>query len=234
MGRVLLAVVILVVLVAVMVQWVLPTVVEKGTEAALAKLSGGEVELSLEAYPTARMLLGKFDVVTVEARNVRAASLIIDKVRTSIQGLSVNMRDLLLNREITIEESGPVETEITIGEANLIDYLWRGVDGIRDGAIILRKDKAVLTGYVTFQNRTFRIEASGRFVPVGRDKVGFEIDDLRVDDIPLPADFREKVLDMIGAPEMFMDLSRLPMPMEVKAVEMRDGELVITGVSAGE
>jgi len=224
-----LAVVIAVALIAAAVQWVLPWAVERGAEAALADVVGSEgpIDVRLNAHPAARMLLGRIGDITVEAHGVPTADLFLDRLETTVTEVSLSLRELLRRGSFDVARGESVECTIEVAEKHLNEYLWSHVEGLKDSYVELEDGIATVRGYFPFENQTFQLRLTGRFVPEGDDRVAFAIGRVWLDGVELRGALRDKLLEIVGAREAFIDLSALPVPLEVEDVSLVKGRLVI-------
>ncbi|MCL6451591.1 MAG: DUF2993 domain-containing protein [Acetobacteraceae bacterium] len=237
MLRVVLAVVIVLAILAGAIQWLVPRVVERGVEAALADYAAGEgggPEVQFLNRPALRLILGQVERVTVESRSVKAAGLLIDRMTVALEGVALNLRQLLAHREFQVRRGERLEVELEIGEAALNRYLWEAVKELKDSRMRLAKDRATLNATLVLPEGTsFKLGIQGRFVPVGPARVGLVVDQLSIDDQVLPAGLTSKLIQVLGGPEAFIDLGLLPVPMTVTSVEMGEGKLLIRGERVG-
>lgn len=206
---------------------VLPRVLSGVLKDALATYTGSEdiTGVKLSAWPAAKMLTGQFDAVTVEAQNVPYGNLVIDSVVTTLDHLSVNMKDLLLKREFKPTYKG-VRASVRIGEANLNRYVWAGVTGAKNGLIKLGPNGATITADLTLLNQTVPLLVDGKFVVVDPKTVAFDPTGFSFGGVPLD----ERMVTLVknyGWLRASFDLSKLPV--DVTGITTGDGYLTITG-----
>ncbi len=229
MRRVLILSVALFIALALVVELLLPTVVARGVAAGLDKIIGpGEtVNVQLKAYPALKMLTGRVDRVTVETTNIQAAGLVIDKLTATIDQVSVNLRTLLTKRQIQSTKSANLDVKLTISEQNLKQYVLANVKGVKEPRLTIEPGKVTAGGYLTFNGKDFFVVGEGRFVVKDGSKIGLELTGMKVDDQEMPAGMVNKVMEMLGGTDLFIDMSKFPVPLEAKEVQMNKGSLVI-------
>ncbi len=212
---------------ALVVQLVLPSVIAWGVADGLRSALGpGDFKVQLEAYPTLKMLTGRFDQITVQSSNVQTAGLVIDQLTATISQVQVNLRDLL-TRKITVDRSSKVEVKLTISEQNLKQYVMADVKGVKDPRLTIQPGKVTAGGYLTFNGKDYFVVGEGKFVIKDGGKIGLDLTRLTIDDEELPAGLIQKVMQMVGGPDLFIDMYKFPIPLEAKEVQMNQGNLVI-------
>ncbi|MHB8926523.1 MAG: LmeA family phospholipid-binding protein [Bacillota bacterium] len=229
MRRVLILSVAFIVALTLVVELLLPSVVARGVEAGLDKILGpGEtVNVRLKAYPALKMLTGRVDQVTVESANIKAAGLVIDKLTATIDQVSVNLRTLLSKRQIQSTKSSSIDVKLTISEQNLKQYVLANVKGVKEPRLQIEPGKVTAGGYLTFNGKDFFVVGEGRFVVKDATKVGLELTGLKVDDQDVPVGMINKVMEMLGGTDLFIDMTKFPIPLEAREVQMNKGSLVI-------
>ncbi|MHB0885342.1 MAG: LmeA family phospholipid-binding protein [Bacillota bacterium] len=229
MRRVLILSVALFIALALVVELLLPAVVARGVAAGLDKIIGpGEtVNVQLKSYPALKMLTGRVDQVTVQTTNVQAAGLVIDKLTATIDQVSVNLRTLLTKRQIQSTKSASVDVKLTISEQNLKQYVLANVKGVKEPRLTIEPGKVTAGGYLTFNGKDYFVVGEGRFVVKAGSKIGLELTGLKVDDQAMPAGVTNKVMEILGGTDLFIDMTKFPIPLEAKEVQMNQGSLVI-------
>lgn len=230
MRRLLIASLIATVIILSAVEVFVPRMVSRGASVALADLLGtGESrKIRLDSEPAMKMLLGEFNQITVEGRNVRIGQTIVDKLSTTVHGVAVNMKELLLRKRLRFWREGDrVISTFVLSEGELARRVWAGVDGLKEPTLRIHEGKAIVKGYLELNHRTFKIDAEGRFLVTEPDEVAFKVDELWVDDVQLPGAFRDKLMEVLGGPDLVFDFGNLPIPVRVSEVDMREGLLYI-------
>ena len=229
MRRVLILSVALFIALALVVELLLPAVVARGVAAGLDKIIGpGEtVSVQLKSYPALKMLTGRVDQVTVETTNVQAAGLVIDQLTATIDQVSVNLRTLLTKRQIQSTKSSSLDVKLTISEQNLKQYVLANVKGVKEPRLTIEPGKVTAGGYLTFNGKDYFVIGDGRFVIKDGRKIGLELTGLKVDDQAIPAGLIGKVMEILGGTDLFIDMTKFPIPLEAKEVQMNKGSLVI-------
>ena len=234
MARRLVIVLVLVIVVVGLAQLFLPRIVAQGVEIGLASMLGGEPEVRLRAYPALRLLLGRIDQLTVETHLVEAGALMIDTFSSTLEDLAINLRALLTDRALVVERVGRQTVTIRISQDSLRRYLAATVPRLQRPEVLLEQGRARFRGEVPLAGRsvTLTIEGAFAFAPDDRSRVVFNPTRLQFNGVVIEVDRLPEFLNLLGGPELFIDLNRLPIPLRGTEVRMRPGWLIITGEAA--
>ncbi len=207
----------------------LPMIVARGLEVGLSRTlgQGAALQASLQVRPALRLLLGRVDKLTVESQQVKTATLTIDSIAVTVEDIGINLRGLLSKSGLEVTRNARIGTVIRISEANLRRYVLDNVEGFTDPAVKVFADKVAVVGYIRFANRPFLVSVEGRFVAGSGSRVDFVVDKMSMDTEPVPPRLTAAVISALGGPELFIDLGRFPVPLELREVKMREGWLVI-------
>ncbi|HCJ10738.1 MAG TPA: hypothetical protein DHW14_06200 [Clostridiales bacterium] len=226
-----LAVVVLIVFVvlAALSELVLPGILARSVEAALEATFGppAEHDVRLASRPAVKMLLGRFDEVEVTSTNVQTSTLVLESLAVTLHDASVDLKALLSEGELEVSRSARSRVTITITERNLEEYLAANVPEFREPRVLITSDVAAFSGYVTVLGRDFVFTLSGRFVLRDESTVGFDITGFTVDDVGVPGEFLEKWLDVLGEPDLSIDLAGFPLPLKGTEVTQEEGRVII-------
>ncbi|HEY3313945.1 MAG TPA: DUF2993 domain-containing protein [Bacillota bacterium] len=233
MRRIIVLTVVFFLALALVTELVLPSVIARGVAGGLRSALGpGDFKVQLKAYPSLKMLTGRFDQITIESTNVQSAGLVIDQLTATISQVQVNLRDFLA-KKITVNRGSSVDVKLTISEKNLKQYVMADVKGVKDPRLVIEPGKVVAGGYLTFGGKDYFVVSEGRFVVKDGGKIGLELFKLAIDDQELPAGLISKVMQLIGGPDLFIDMYKFPIPLEAKEVQMNQGNLVIVARGIG-
>ncbi|MDP2872281.1 MAG: DUF2993 domain-containing protein [Bacillota bacterium] len=207
----------------------LPMIVAKGLEAGLGRTlgQGAALEASLQVRPALRLLIGRVDKLTIESRQVKTATLTIDSIAVTVEDIAVNLRSLLTRSGLSVTRNARVGAVIRISEASLRRYVLDNVEGFSDPAVKISADKVAVVGYIRFANRPLLVSVEGRFVAGSGQRVDFVVDRMSMDTEPVPPRLTAAVISALGGPELFIDLERFPVPLELREVKLQEGWLVI-------
>jgi hypothetical protein len=234
MARRLAIVVVLALVVVGLAQLFLPRIVAQGLEVGLAGMLGGEPEVRLRAYPALRLLLGRIDQLTVETHLVEAGALVFDTFSSTLEDLAINLRALLADRTLVVERVGRQTATIRISQDSLRRYLAATVPRLQRPEVLLEPGRARFRGQVSMAGRTVTLTMEGTFAfpPDDRSRVVFNPTRLQFDGVVMEVDRLPEWLNLLGGPELFIDLARFPLPLRGTEVWMEPGWLIITGEAA--
>jgi len=207
----------------------LPRAVQRGLEVGLANMLGGEPDVRLRAFPSLKLLLGRFDSITVESQGVQAGSLLIDSISCTLEEVAVSMRALLLERTVVVERVGKQHVTMRISESSLRGHVARTVSLLQEPRVVLRDGIVAVQGKVNVGRQPVLLAVDGTFEPDAENssRIRYHIRRLRLDGVEAEGAFLGGLITLLGGPEVFIDLRQAPLPMQVTEVAVKDGWLVI-------
>ncbi|MDQ7794211.1 MAG: DUF2993 domain-containing protein [bacterium] len=231
MGRRLIVLFLLILLASALAEVFLPRTVERGLEVGLANMLGGDPEVELRSFPALKLLLGRFDRITVDSQNVPAGRLLVDHLTSTLEDVAINMPALLLDRTLVVERVSRQTVTLRLSEESLRRYLAEAVPGLDEHQVTLQGGVASLRGRLDLRPRAVRLGVEGGFRIDADDpsRVLYDIQRLSFDGVPVEGSFLPKLVEMLGGPEVFIDLDRSPMPLRATAVRVDAGWLIIEG-----
>jgi hypothetical protein len=231
--RLALVLVVVLIVVGVLSEFFLPGLLARGVEQALETTFGpaGDHRVRLRSYPAVRMLLGHFDDVTITSTNVETSTISLEALAVTLEDASVDLRALLAGGDLRVTRSQKTRVTITITQRNLEAYLARNVPGFGDPRVLITPEFTVISGYLTVLEREFLCSLSGRFVLADPKTVSFRIEGFSVDDVIVPTEFLETWLELLGRPDLSLDLTAFPLPLTGTEVVAEDGQMVIKATS---
>ena len=211
----------------------LPGVVTRELSSGLKDMLGtGEaMTVRLRVFPALRMLTGNFGQITVISSNVSAGGLNLDTLSVTIEDVSVNLRDLLAHKGLTVTHSGATKVVITIGEGSLERYLLEGVDTLDEPQVLMGTDGMDISGDLTVAGRKIPMTFGGQFALKDEHTVVFNIVRIKVADAAVPEGFVGPFLGLLGSPELSLDLEKFPLPLRGTTVRQEEGKLIIEAES---
>ncbi len=231
--RLLVVVVVVFLVLAGLTELVLPGVVARGVEGALASTFGetGQHKVTLRSYPSFRMLLGDFDQVNLVSTNVATSTLILSELAVTLEDASVDMKTLLKDKRLKVDRGGRAQVTMTITAANLKDYLTENVPELKDPEVLINPEEVAIGGRLTVAGQDLACAIMGRFVLSDPSTVGFDIQGFSVNDVAVPEAFLDTWLEVMNHPDLSMDLTRFPLPVTGKEVLLEEGRVVIKAES---
>lgn len=214
---------------------ILPGVLARGVEEALKVTLGPDADYSvaLKSHPAARMLFGRFDEVSVVSTNVETSTLVLDQLAVVMEDCSVSIKSLLADRELKVTRSRSSKVTITVTQGNLERYLAASVPEYREPRVLITPDAVTLSGYLTVLDKDFVCDLVGKFVLENDTSIGFAVTGFTVDGVAVPPEFLDKWLELLGQPDLSLDLGAFPLPLTGTGVTHEDGRIVIEAQASG-
>lgn len=211
-----------------LLELLLPVAVERTVEVALQTRLGTPVDVELESNPGLKLLLGRVDRLTSSARNVSAGELVIDELATVMEAVALNFRALLGQGGGEIVRGGKARLTVRVSAERLTAFVFAAVPQVQRPVITLDADGLEVRAVLVLNERHVPVAARGSFRPAdGGRRVVFALESIALDGIALPDALVPVLLDLLGGPELFLDLERLPLPAAATAVRTEPGWLVI-------
>ncbi|MBT9136719.1 MAG: hypothetical protein DDT34_01801 [Firmicutes bacterium] len=202
-----------------------PHVIARGLEMGLKRTLGADVAVRLASYPTLRLLLGQFDQVAIEAKNVNLGGLVVNEYALVAENVVLNMRDLLARREVRFRSEAGLQVRIAVGEGELSKYLWERIPVLRGWRIQIHAGSATVLGQVPLLNAKLDLAVRGKFVAAGQEQIAFVPEAVEISGFLIPPAIIEAAL---RDTHFVIDLAAAPMPLELIDVKMEPGQLIIS------
>jgi hypothetical protein len=222
-------VVLVIALLLVLGEMFLPWVVARGLEIGLQRTlgQGEDMQVSLRSRPAVRMITGRIDTLTIETKQIETATLAIDSMAMTVHDISVNLGAILTRSQLVVSRANEASVVIRISAANLRRYVLDNVRGLSQPQVKLTQDRVAIAGDMSFAGTPVLVAIQGRFVADGDRKIRLAVDQLSIDGVQLPEQATGTIIAALGGAELFIDVSRFPLPLTLKQVEMTDGWLII-------
>lgn len=201
-----------------------PYLIARGIEVGFDRILGVSATVDLEAYPSLRLLLGRFDKLTIVTNDVPLGGIQAREYRVALEQVGVNLRKLLFNRELEFTEPGEMYVTIVISEAELSRYLWDQLPLLEGWQVLINPDEILLSGKAHVLNSELDAEITGYLSAVQGDRVQFAVRSMQLQGVAVPADL---VLAAFLGSEFYIDLSEAPVPLELLEVRLEAGQLVL-------
>ncbi|MBS3873787.1 MAG: DUF2993 domain-containing protein [Firmicutes bacterium] len=206
------------------VTFLAPHLIARGIEMGLYRTLGADVSVRLASYPSLRLLLGQFEQIEIEAKNVSLGGLVANQYALVAENVAVNMRELLMKREVRFRNEGQMQVRVVVEEGELSKLLWERIPELRGWRIQLHAGRVTVLGQVPLLNAKVDIAVQGKFVAVGQDKIAFVPEGVEILGAPLPAALVNAVMQDT---QFHIDLAAAPMPLELLDVKMEPGQLIV-------
>lgn len=222
-------IVLVVALLFVLGEMLLPWIVARGLEIGLQRTlgQGEDLQVSLRARPAVRMITGRIDTLTIETKQIETATLAIDSMAVTVHDIAVNMGALLTRSQLNVERADQATVVIRVSAANLRRYVFANVKGLSEPQVKISAGKVLIAGDMSYAGTPVLVAIEGRFIADGPRKIRFAVDQLSLDGSLLPAEATATIMAALGGAELFIDVSKFPLPLTIEQVKMTDGWLII-------
>lgn len=218
------AVILVLVLLVVAAGFAAPYLIARGIEVGYERILGISAAVDLEAYPSLKVLIGRFDSLTIVTNDVPLGGIQAHEYKVALEQVSVNMRKLLFNRELELTEQGDLTVDITISEAELSRYLWNQIPLMSDWQILINPGEMIVSGLAPILNAQLDTRVKGVLVAVDDNRVHFAVVSIEVAGVLVPVELSHAAF--LGS-EFYIDLSEAPMPLVLTEVRLEAGQLVL-------
>ncbi|HSL93590.1 MAG TPA: DUF2993 domain-containing protein [Bacillota bacterium] len=201
-----------------------PGLIARGIEIGFERILGVSAAVDLEAYPSLRLLLGRFDSLTIVTNDVPLGGIQAREYRVVLEQVGVNLRSLLFNRELVFSEPGEMQVTIVISEAELTRYLWAQIPLLEGWQLLINPDEILISGKANILNSQLDAVIRGGLSAVDGDKVHFAVRSVELQGVTVPAELA--VAAFLGS-EFYIDLSEAPVPLQLSEVRLEAGQLVL-------
>ncbi len=235
MKKILLFFGILIALLALLAQFVLPQILTGMLREQVIRLTASqEVNLTLDSTPRFMIAAGKVDAVHCDASNGKIGDLETASLTLDGDNVKVDMPAILFGlkegkRSFDIDEVlksvGNVELKGTVTEDNLRDFLMKKFSQLEELTIKMTPDGINAVAKARVLGRAADVDLDGIVLADGGNlyfrATGFNIHN---------ALLRHVQLDNFFADLKIVDAEQLPLNLQFTAVEMQDGQTLLTAV----
>lgn len=210
-------------------EFTLPDLAERAIESAAARssLKPEGVEARLSAFPAAKLLLGRFDGVSLEMRGALLGGCRAAAITIQIPHGSFEPWEIVRGGGIVLHAARPMKVRLVLSERDLNGYLRTiSVPGISDPEMELASRYVKLKGKVGILGNSFSFEMWGSFRLNDAGEIVFSPIDVRVGRESLPPELSRALASRI---RFSLNSERLPFAFKVQEVSAEPGCLVITG-----
>ena len=191
-----------------------------------------EVELSLDALPSAKMALGYVDKINCTAADATIGELNLKKAELNGAAIHIDIKELLMPTDgISREEhtnrillaASKLELSGVITEESLRDFLAQKIDQLKGPHVTMTPEGITASGKVKILGRDADVEIGGQIVARDGD-LYFKMNHINVENAVL----RRVNLDRFLGDFNITENVKMPFGMQFRAVEMRQGEAFVT------
>ncbi len=183
------------------------------------------ITVDAQAIPATKVVLGRIDKLTIDAKELVVEGLPIAAFLASFQGVQVDVRQILRG-QLAVQSVRRLRTTVLLDEDGLNQYFWERVDKSKLFSIRLVGGFARLVGQVSLLGRPIELTLNGKFKIVGPTAVEYVPTELVVSQTRIP----NFLLDAVMQERRFViDLAHLPVPVEIESIKVENGRVYVFG-----
>jgi hypothetical protein len=200
----------------------LPAILSRVAEQALANLYAGDrVSVSVREHPALLMLGGDFDQIRITAQNVKTGRIVLSQMQTVLKDVKLDMGALLGQRQVRFQSVGGIDASAVLTQEELANYLNHAVKGIKDAQVSITPAKISASSTFSLGFLSVRAGLEGRIAAEGRN-IDFVTDRFYLNNMAT-GNIAGSTLARIP----LLDLNKLPFQVEVRAIKMEQGRVVL-------
>lgn len=217
-------------------QFILPRVVENILkEQVINSTVAAEADVALSSNPNFRIALGEIDRVHATAAagkigeiNFKNLTLDGEKIRLDVLELLFPSKDLTsqLRMQKILKHANKIELRGVVTDEELKNFIAAKDDNFQNTQVSIKPKGASASARAKFFGRTVDIEISGNFI-VSNGDVYFHMTNLSSNSI-----FKRVNPDFFYTDIKVLDSANLPLGLKFDSVELREGEAVVTAITA--
>lgn len=217
-------------------QFILPRVVENILkEQVINSTVAAEADVALSSNPNFRIALGEIDRVHATAAagkigeiNFKNLTLDGEKIRLDVLELLFPSKDLTsqLRMQKILKHANKIELRGVVTDEELKNFIAAKDDNFQNTQVSIKPEGASASARAKFFGRTVDIEIAGNFI-VSNGDVYFHMTNLSSNSI-----FKRVNPDFFYTDIKVLDSANLPLGLKFDSVELREGEAVVTAITA--
>lgn len=200
------------------------------TAQQLRKSVGEEVdeyktlEIEINSWPALKLLVKAADQVQIRADEITIDKLRLAELRAKFKNLQLQEK----NGEWQAIKGENTELDILITEADLNNYLraQKELDIFEKIKLDITPQQVILKGLISIFNAQVRLQLTGDFTVIKDKKIIFSSDKLAVENFLISTSSIEQLKEKL---QFELDLTELPLPLDVREVELAKDQLKIKG-----
>lgn len=233
MKKFLAVIVVLLVAIVAFIQFAVPRALTNYLKGKISDLTAAqELNLTLDALPSAKISLGYIDNLHCTAANATIGEINLKQAELNGTSIHIDIKELLMPTDgISREEHnnrvlksvGTLELSGIITADSLKDFLAHKLDRLENPAVTMTPEGITASGKIKILGRTADVQIGGKIVARDGD-IYFQMGDLNVENAVL----RRVNLDKFLGDFNLTESVKMPFGMKFTSVEMRNGEAFVT------
>ena len=221
---------ILVIIILLSTQFFLPRYTANQLKASLQEEVDDYQKLKIEiaSWPALELLFKAADQVQVSAQSITIDQLRITDLRAGFENLRLQKKE----GEWQAVQGKNTDLNMVITENDLNKYLrtQEELDIFKKIKLDITPQQVILNGVISIFNAEVTLQLTGDFRVVKDKKVIFSSDKLAVENFLISTSSIEQLKEKL---QFELDLRELPLPLDVRKVELKKDLLVIKGPNGG-
>lgn len=209
-------------------QWFIPAWMERQLVQGLEESAGPveRVQVDLKTFPAWQLLQGKVQQLTVDLRRANFNGLKVEAFFVDATNLVVDTQALRDGTGFIVKTADAFQISAIIAEEDLNEYIWTLTDAAKRFRIKLNPDWTGLEGSISVLGQAVDVSIKGHFETQELTKVAFVIDQVDVENSPLP----RFIIDLLLPKwQVEIDLAQTTFPLEIRDLRVADRKLFIYG-----
>lgn len=150
---------------AVLVEGVLPAVVSSTLEHRISdKLASKDAQVSINSSPSLLMLLGQIDSLQAVTHQAKVGQVYVKEMTLEGRAVHVDMASLLNDEKFKVSGAEKLTLQGIIDEENLREVLSRRVDKLENVQVSIKPERVLVTAEVKVMGKMAQAELSGQVV----------------------------------------------------------------------
>ncbi|MGI6541619.1 MAG: DUF2993 domain-containing protein [Limnochordia bacterium] len=184
------------------------------------------VQVELKAFPAWQLLQGKVRQLTVDLRRANINGLQVEAFFVDATNLVVDTEALREGTGFIVKTADSFQVSAIIAEDDLNEYVWSITDAAKRFRIRLNPEWTGIEGSISVLGQAVGIKVQGHFAVQAPTKVAFVIDQVDVENSPLP----RFLLDLfLPRWQVEIDLAQTTFPLQIRDLRIAQGKLFIYG-----
>ena len=227
MRKILVAVGVLLVILAVMVEGVLPTVISSTLERRIGdRLAAQDAQVSINSSPSFVMLLGQVDTLHAVTHQAKVGQVYVKELTLEGKAVHIDIASLLDDEQFKLTRAEKLTLQGIIDEENLREVLSRRVDKLENVQVKITPERVLVTAEVKVMGRMSQAELAGQVV----DDAGslyFRMEHLSLKNSRLGKLKLDGLFGDVFGDVLLAGPDKIPLGMRVTEVKQLDGSISV-------
>lgn len=189
------------------------------------QLRANTVEVEVDSFPAFKVFGGQIDKLNIQGQQlVTKKNLEIEQVKAEFTNLRFKKQD----QEWVVTEGQNPFLQLTLTEKAVNDYLATlpEMKLFEKFQVDLTTDQAVIRGVINFFSTQIQVQLSGDFQVADQEEIIFTSNKLAVENVVVPQEVIDRLKQKL---QVELDLTTLPLPLEVTEVKISKDKLEVLG-----